>query len=166
MTESFPGHKSMKQEQKIRVKAMCLFVHDGRILVADGKTQIKGKSGNREIVPGDFYRLPGGSINFNETSEDGIRREILEELQSGIDNLKLIDVIENIFDYAGEKNHEVVFLFIGELEKGELYNQEKIHIVEEEYEFDAIWVSLDEALNGKIALYPMANYEDLLAGYL
>jgi len=141
---------------KIRVKAMCLLVHDNRVLVADANTQ-KGKEGGRKVVPGNFYRVPGGSINFDETAEDGVRREIREELQSEIENLERIDVVT----YAGEKGHEIVFLFKGQLAKKELCEKDSIHIDEDEYEFDARWIPIDELLSRNAPLYPALDYKNL-----
>lgn len=145
---------------KIRVKAMCLLVHDNCILVADANT-LKGKEGGRKIVPGNFYRVLGGSINFDETAENGVRREIREELQSEIENLERIDVVENLFTYAGERGHEIVFLFKGQLAKKELCEKNSIHIDEDEYEFDARWIPIDELLSGDAPLYPALDYKSL-----
>lgn len=139
---------------------MCLFIHENRVLVADANT-LKGKVGGRKVVPGNFYRVLGGSINFNETAEDGVRREIREELQSGIENLERIDVVEDLFTYVGERGHEIVFLFKGQLTKKELCEQESIHIDEDEYEFDARWIPIDKLLNGDAPLYPTLDYKAL-----
>lgn len=140
---------------------MCLFVHDGRVLVADANT-FKSKGGSRKVVPGNFYRVLGGSINFDETAEDGVRREIREELQGEIENLERVDVVESLFTYAGERGHEIVFLFKGQLARKELYKQDSVHIDEDEYEFDARWIPIDEILHGDAPLYPTLNYQALL----
>ncbi len=155
-----PRAQIMIIEEKIEVKAMCLFVYEGRVLVASGKT-FQGKKGGRKIVPGDFYRVLGGSMNFRETSEQAVRREIQEELQSEINNLEFLNVAENIFIYAGEKRHEIVFLFSGQLARKDLYHKEIIHIVEDSYEGDAIWVPIGDILNGEIPLYPSTNYKNV-----
>jgi len=88
-----------------------------------------------------------------------VRREIREELQSEIENLERIEIIENIFTYAGEKGHEIVFLFKGQLARKELYKQETIHIDEDEYEFDARWIPINALLNGDVPLYPAFDYK-------
>jgi len=139
---------------------MCLVLRGNQALVADAKT-FKSRSNTRKVVPGDFYRVLGGSINFNEATESAVRREIREELHSEIENLERIDVIENLFLYAGAQNHEIVFLFRGDLVNEELYEQETIHIIEDEYEFDARWISLNLLLNGDVPLYPVYDYKSL-----
>ena len=139
-------------EQTIKEKAMCIFPHDGNILVSKHFDSVKNEN---------FYRVLGGGVNFHETSEVGVRREIQEELSSDIENLKLLDVIENIFTYEGFKGHEITFLYTGDLAKKELYTQDSIHIVEDTYEFDAKWVALEDILNGSVPLYPIFNYKNL-----
>lgn len=81
----------------IRFKAMGVFVHDGKILAS------KGHDSNKN--PYDFYRLIGGTIDFGETAEQAIHREILEELGTEIENVVQLNVIENIFQYEGRNGH-------------------------------------------------------------
>ena len=146
------------KEKQIRVKAMCLLEHDGRVLVADAET-LKSTRENRETIPGVFYRVLGGGMNFSESAEECVRREIREELDSEIDNLKFLDVIENRFKYGGEHGHEIVFLFSGTLTEKNLLEQEAIHILDDGYEFDAVWVSKEKLTSGEKPLYPKTNYD-------
>ncbi len=147
------------QDQKIKIKAMCLFIHNQKVLVADGDS-IKSKTSF--VVPSHFYRVLGGSMNFQETSEQCIKREIKEELNSEIDDLEKLDVIENHFVYAGKEDHEIAFLFKGTLARKELTEQDIIHIVDEKYEFDAVWVPIEELLNEEKPLYPSTDYKKYL----
>jgi len=132
---------------------MCVIAHKGRILTSIGHDNVRNE---------DFYRLLGGSLHFGETAEQGVRREMREELHSEIEDLKLLTVIENIFIYNGEPGHEIVFLFWGELANKGIYEQEKIHIVEDNYEFDAVWISTADISEQKIRLYPEFNYLKIL----
>ena len=60
------------EEFKQRIKVMCVFNHQGKTLASKGYDHVKDEV---------FYRLIGGTIDFGEKSEDGIRREIQEELK-------------------------------------------------------------------------------------
>lgn len=142
-----------EQEGKIKIKAMCLFTRDGKTLVSKGRDTMKGE---------DFYRVLGGSINFFETAEEGVRREIREELHSEMNNLKLLNVVENIFTYEGNRGHEIVFLYSGNLSREELYGKKSIHIIEETREFDAVWIPIEKILKKEIRLYPAFNYSKFL----
>jgi len=144
----------MNQEEKIVIKALCFFHQDDRILVSKFFDRVKNEN---------FYRILGGGVNFFETGEAGVRREIQEELFSEIENLRLIDIVENIFTYNGKRGHEIVFLYAGDLKRQELYSQNSIHIVEETYEMDAEWISLEKIINEKIPLYPVFDYKSLLS---
>ncbi len=142
----------MELEQKPRLKAMCLFVNDGKLLAAKGEDKEKN-----EI----FYRVIGGSVNFGEKSEDAIRREVKEELGCEIEGLELIKVLENIFVFNGKNGHDIVFLFKGELSNKELYKQEQIRIIEPYAEFNAEWVPMD----GSVIIYPAFDYKNLLSRF-
>lgn len=141
-------------KEEIRVKAMCLFYHDGKILVSRGHDPVKKE---------DFFRILGGSMNFFETSEEAVRREIREELQSEIEDLKFFEVIENLFIYRGGKGHQITFLYTGRLARKELHQQNPIHIVEETHEFDAEWVPVEDVLTGKTPLYPSTDCHRLFS---
>lgn len=141
-------------ENRIRIKAMCLITDGDRVLAGRGYDTVK-----RE----EHFRLLGGSVHFGETSEQGVRREIREELHSEIENLELLDSVENIFTYEGEPGHQIVFLFQGILSRKEVYKQEKIHIVEAGYEFDAEWVAVKDILTQKVRLYPEYDYAKVLS---
>jgi len=151
----------MENNLPIRVKAMCLFMHEGRVLVANGNT-LRARSEECKAEPGNFYRAIGGTIDFSETSEQGVRREIREELGSEIEDLELLDVIESIFVYEGQQNHEIAFLYKGKLTNEDILHLDIFHVVEDTYEFDAEWIAIEQILNGDTPLYPAAAYERLL----
>ena len=143
----------MEHEPKIRIKAMCLFNHEGKTLASKGYDEKKNET---------FYRVIGGSVNFGEKTEEGARREVREELGCEVENLELVKVVENIFEFNGNSGHDVVFLYKGDLSNKTLYEQEKIHIVEPYLEFDAEWVPIEDIVSGKSILYPALNYSEIL----
>ncbi len=141
------------QQDIIRVKVMCLFAHDGKVLVGRGY----------EVATGEhFYRVLGGSLNFGESTEEGIRREMREELKCEVENLRLCEVLENRYTYEGRKGHEVVFLYQGDLADKSLYAQNPIHIIEDTYKFYADWIRISEILSGTKKLYPTCDYKKYL----
>ncbi len=135
----------MPPEKKQRLKTMCVFSRDGKTLATKGHDAIKGET---------FYRVIGGTIEFGEKSEDAVKREVMEELHSEVKNLELVNVTESIFTYVGKLCHDIVFLYKGDLVNEDLYNQEKIHIIEPYGELDAEWISIEDVLSDKIILYP------------
>jgi len=144
--------KIERPKGEIKLKAMCFFERAGKILVSKGFDTVKKEH---------FYRHLGGHVDFFETAEAGIRREIQEELGSEINNLKLVQTKENLFTYQGKREHEIVFLYSGDLAKQELYETNPIKIIEPDHEFEANWVPIKDILSGKIPLYPKFNYTEL-----
>lgn len=61
----------------------------------------------------DFVTLPGGRVKTMETSKEGLRREIKEELHYSLKDKEynLRGIIENFFEYDNKKYHELYFLY-------------------------------------------------------
>lgn len=134
-----------------RVKVMCLFNKDGKTLAA--------RCVDSRFEDGVFYRVLGGSLEMNESIEEGIRREIQEELLSEVENLKFIRVIENRFVYQSIPGHEIIFMYSGDLVRKELYDLEEFEVIDnpqvsDSYKFTAAWISIDDVLVGKKTLFP------------
>jgi ADP-ribose pyrophosphatase YjhB (NUDIX family) len=123
------------QLNTIRVKVICIFQNGKRILVGDAFDPSKNEW---------FYCPPGGGVEFGETSEEALRREIREELDTEIENPKLLGVLENIFTFNGWQGHEIVFVYDAQLIKHTLYSQDKFTGHESKGEtYNAIWLDLE-----------------------
>lgn len=88
--------------QRIRALALCVFHHDGKILVNEFTDPITKQT---------FFRPIGGGIDFGETSADAILREVQEELGLPITDVRLIGTLESLFTYAGKPGHEIVQVY-------------------------------------------------------
>ena len=131
---------------QIRPIALCIFRNNDRILVFEGYDKAKD-----EI----FYRPLGGGIEFGEKSEDAVRRELKEELNVEITNLKYVGTLENIFTFNGGSYHEVVLVYDGALTESQLYDQALILGKEANGDdIRAMWKSFDEFESGESILYP------------
>ena len=68
---------------------------------------------NKEIINyKEYYVLPGGGIEANENKEDALKRELKEELNIEVDNIKYAFEIENSFYTCDYINGD--FTIIGE----------------------------------------------------
>ena len=131
---------------RIRPIAICVFLNENRILVFEGYDKIKDET---------FYRPLGGEIEFGETAEETVRRELKEEINVDVEDIRFLGALENIFTFNREIGHEIVMVYDGMLKESELYEQAVI--VGEEPNGDvirAMWKSLDEFGEGKSILYP------------
>ncbi len=97
----------------------------------------------------------GGGIEFGETAENALRREIQEELGCSIQILKDPTICENIFEHHGVKGHEIVFAFPIIFDDPKIYTKNRWQIFEHN---DAIswveWIQIDDFLLGKATLFP------------
>ncbi|MFO7662499.1 MAG: NUDIX domain-containing protein [Chloroflexota bacterium] len=136
----------------VRPIAICVFRHNGRILVAEGYNAIKHQR---------FYRPLGGTIEFGEPSADTIVRELREELSATVGNLRYLGTLENIFSTGEDMGHEIVLVYDGEFLNPALYELEAVEGVEEDGTlFRVVWLRLTDCLAPATpSLYPAGLFE-------
>lgn len=137
----------MAKKPRIRTIALCLLRRDHQILVHQGYDTVNQRS---------FARPLGGGIDFGETSQQAVVREIQEELGATITRVKLLATVESIFNYEGKPGHEIVFVYDGEFVDQSLYQQEVLTAVEGARRFQAHWRSLAELARLGVTLVPEA----------
>jgi ADP-ribose pyrophosphatase YjhB (NUDIX family) len=85
------------------VKAMAVIrrPRDGALLVSEG------------IAPSGvpFHRPLGGHVEFGEYAAETVRREFREEIGQELTEVRLAGVLENIFEWDGATEHEIVFIY-------------------------------------------------------
>ncbi len=144
---------------QIRPIAICIFNHNGKILVFEDYDPSKGET---------FYRPLGGGIEFGEYSVETVHRELMEEIGARIKDLVYLGTLENIFTFNNTPGHEIVQVYDGVLVESGLYEQAVIsgHETDVSLPMKVIWKSLDEFGPGKSILYPDGLLELLVArGY-
>ena len=145
MLRPYSFRENMKKK-RIRPLAICVFRNKDRILVNEGYDPSKKQT---------FYRPLGGGIEFDEKAEDTVRRELKEELNVEVGDVRYLGTLENIFTFNETPGHEIVMIFDGVLTDSGLYEQAVIVGEEANGEvIRAMWKSLDEFGAGKSILYP------------
>lgn len=134
-----------KWHEFTRPIVICLFSNNGRILAAKGTDSIKQN---------EFYRPLGGMIEFGEHSSEALKRELLEETNQEITNLKYITTVENIFTYEGKAGHEIVMVYDAEFKDKSLYDKQDIDVTEGDIWCKAYWLNISDCRSGKVTLYP------------
>ena len=77
-----------------------------------------------------FQRPLGGHVEFGEYALDTVRREFAEEIGQELTGVRLLGVLENIFGWRGETEHEVVFIFTAALAAASAYEIEEQRILD------------------------------------
>ncbi len=127
----------------LRVKTVCLFLHRGRLLALEAFDPTKQQA----------FRVPvGGRVEFGERTIDAIEREIVEELSTGVTDLRLLGVLENLFTFDGGQGHEIVFVYDGRFTDPSMYEKPEVAGVENGRPFAAHWI--DPLDTGDVPLYP------------
>lgn len=99
------------------------------------------------------YYLPGGGIEFLETSEAALRREIKEELNLEIKNCKELCTLSNIFEVNGMKSHELTQIF--EIKVDEVVNDmDNVIMTGDLIPSTLKWINIDEFKSGDKIFYP------------
>lgn len=141
----------------IRAKAVCVFLNDHRFLAGEAFDPSSG-----EI----FYCPPGGRIEFGESSESAIVREVKEELGADIVHTRLLGVLENLFVFDGKQGHEIVFVYDAQFLDRSFYEAGVIEGRESNgIQFNAVWLDLREAGKDVPPVYP-DGLVDLLRSFL
>jgi ADP-ribose pyrophosphatase YjhB (NUDIX family) len=134
---------------KIRPLAICVFRREDRILVAEGYDKTKRQT---------FYRPLGGRIEFGERAADTVARELREEIQQDVRDLRYLGTLENIFTYEGLAGHEIVLVYDGVFVDESVYTRAAIEGTEAEDIlqplFTAYWKPLAFFRGGAAPLYP------------
>lgn len=119
----------MKPNQ-IRVIAICIIRRGDKILVCEYFDQGRNTP---------FYRPLGGAVEFGETTQQTIKREIREEIDQETADLKLLTVLENIFTLEGKTGHEIVYVYEGHFADEAAYQRESFEVHEEGEILTASW---------------------------
>ncbi len=102
-----------------------------------------------------FHKLPGGGIEEGESIEEGLRREVSEEIGCEIENIREIGTVE---EFRGKfALHQISHCFVAYLagEKG------VAHLEPDEIEdgFGTVWMDLAEAITTIEGEAPVEDYE-------
>ncbi|MBB3595556.1 8-oxo-dGTP pyrophosphatase MutT (NUDIX family) [Rhizobium sp. BK529] len=90
-----------------------------------------------------FWTFPGGRAEIGETSEETLKREMMEELGVEVTVGRLLWSVENFFHYEGRDWHELGFYYLMEIpQEFPFHTDEIIHRVEDgDNHLEFKWVS-------------------------
>ncbi len=131
---------------KIRGKVIGLAKHEGCLLVfevLDDDGILKG------------WCPIGGGIEFGETAEKALMREIFEELNCSAKITGKALTCENIYEHHGSIGHEIIFAFPIKFQNEEIYKKKRFQIYESGGSSHWVeWIQIESFLNKEKVLYP------------
>lgn len=126
-----------------------IFNTEGKVFIAQ-----RGPKARNERGKWDF---PGGSVEFGETCEDAIKREIKEEFDFDIEVIELLEVIDHIIREEGQ--HWVSPSWIALYESGEP------KIMEPDKNTEFRWEWLDDINADELTSASRKNFETYVKKY-
>jgi len=144
MQSSDPPHNMItfrKERVKFTYRIAGIAIHDGRVLL-------------QRATNGSVWFVPGGRAELRETSQESLKREMQEELQTDITIQRLLWVVENFFEEREVLHHELGLYFLMTFPgESELYDVSRTFIgIDANEEFTYRWLPI--ATLEEISLYP------------
>jgi bifunctional pyridoxal-dependent enzyme with beta-cystathionase and maltose regulon repressor activities len=130
---------------QIVVKAMLIVRNGEKLLFSRGYDSVKKQP---------FLRPLGGHVEFGETGEETIKREMQEEVECAALDIRFLSVVENLFTYNGKKGHELVLVYEGRLSDESLYRKDTLVFMEGDRKSEASWFSRIDVEKEDIPIYP------------
>jgi ADP-ribose pyrophosphatase YjhB (NUDIX family) len=128
--------------------ALAIIRRGESILVFPVPDPVKGITG---------FRPPGGTIEFGETGAETVVREIKEELDVDIVDLRYLGTLENIFTYSGKRGHELARIYQARFAEDATYARSRFECVEANgASFTCVWAVAEVARD---ELYPTGLLE-------
>jgi 8-oxo-dGTP pyrophosphatase MutT (NUDIX family) len=120
----------------IRPIAAAVIGDRDRILVWD----------DHDPITGEVVAVPlAGGIEFGESGEAAIKRELGEEIGATPTRVQYLGLLEDIFTWAGQKRHELYLVYDVDLEERAIYEADEVPVVEADgTAYVARWRSLSE----------------------
>jgi ADP-ribose pyrophosphatase YjhB (NUDIX family) len=139
--ESMPMNDGAIASDRLNYRVVGVCLHQDHVLL------------HREAKD-DFWVLPGGRPRLYESSRDALIREMEEEIETHVEVLRLLWVVENFFEYFGKRLHEIAFYYQMSLPEDSPYRDVGVDFTGHEGDVTLIfhWFRIDEI--ERVRLHP------------
>lgn len=132
---------------KFNYRVAAIIINKGKVLFQRSENQ-------------DFWFLPGGRVEFLETAEESLKREMVEEYNLTIEQCRLYTLVENFFELNGTSYHEIGLFFTAVIPEDHPITDHSEEFISLEEGFFHKWIPLAELITHII--YPEFLREKLL----
>lgn len=132
---------------------VCTMCHDGK-----GKYLVGQRSPEAKDEHYTWHPIGTGAIEMNETIEDAVRREVMEECGAEAHDLEFIGFRETFREYEGKPMHWIHFDYKARIDPS------KVSIKEPDKCIDMKWVTIDTIPEPRHSTFPafIEKYKDTL----
>ena len=85
------------EDYVLNVRASGIIIHDNKILL-------------HKNINEEHYALIGGRVAIGESSEEALKREVMEEIGKEVEVIEGLTTVENFFEMKGSKYYEILFV--------------------------------------------------------
>jgi 8-oxo-dGTP pyrophosphatase MutT (NUDIX family) len=138
----------MENQYRIKVKSLAWIEQEGCLFVGKWFDSVRGEH---------FFRPIGGTVEFGESTQETLLREMLEETKARVEITAAPLILENIFVCDGKPGHEIVYLYPTRFFDNEFEERKTYRVIEDNGKIlDAQWIPVTDFLNGTYRLVPEA----------
>ena len=125
-----------------------------RCVIRRGTDVLLIREDDREGGAGAHWFPPGGGIDFWETAEEALERELLEELGARVVDVTFLGVLEARRVLGEERHHHLCLIYEGRFADPAMYERDEFEITEPTVTLTARWMSIDGFRFGLEPLHP------------
>lgn len=96
----------------------------------------------------------GGGVDWQETSEEALKREFWEEIGAELTNINYLGCIENIFTLENKPRHEIIQLYSCDFADSRFYQLQELTFTEKTRTKIALWVDINSCLSRELIVVP------------
>jgi 8-oxo-dGTP pyrophosphatase MutT (NUDIX family) len=121
---------------KFQVRAAFIIMHNNKVLF-------------QRVHNEELWFVPGGRVDFFESSERTIERELLEEFGVSLDNKRLVWVVENFVEFPESRVHEIGMFYLVDISDQAILSYTGEFVGIEDWLVNQ-WIPIDELEKYKI----------------